>query len=98
VEVIGSGKHSRLLRYGNNYCRKKFYSTGPWLSLFKAMINYGREQFYNVWPWQPILTLTLYKKRLVSIINPSLLLKIILYNTLTLQQIEVESNEIIYKR
>ncbi len=25
VEVIGSGKHSSLLRYGNNYCRKKFY-------------------------------------------------------------------------
>jgi hypothetical protein len=29
VEVIGSRKHSSLLRYGNNYCRKKFYSTGP---------------------------------------------------------------------
>jgi hypothetical protein len=29
VEVIGSGKHSSLLRYGNNYCRKKFYSTSP---------------------------------------------------------------------
>ncbi len=29
VEVIGSGKHSSLLQYGNNYCRKKFYSTGP---------------------------------------------------------------------
>ncbi len=26
---MGSGKHSSLLRYGNNYCRKKFYSTGP---------------------------------------------------------------------
>jgi hypothetical protein len=23
----GSGKHSSLLRYGNNYCRKMFYST-----------------------------------------------------------------------
>ncbi len=30
MEVIGSGKHSSLLRHGNNYCRKKFYSTGPW--------------------------------------------------------------------
>ena len=29
--MIGSGKHSSLLQYGNNYCRKKFYSTGPWL-------------------------------------------------------------------
>ncbi len=29
MEVIGSGKHSSLLWYGNNYCRKKFYSTGP---------------------------------------------------------------------
>ncbi len=25
----GSGKHSSLLRYGNNYCRKKFFSLGP---------------------------------------------------------------------
>jgi hypothetical protein len=24
-------KHSSLLRYGSNYCRKKFYSTGSWL-------------------------------------------------------------------
>jgi hypothetical protein len=30
VEVIESGKHSSLLPYGNNYCRKKFYSTGTW--------------------------------------------------------------------
>jgi hypothetical protein len=29
VEVLGSGKLSSLLRYGNNYCHKKFYSTGP---------------------------------------------------------------------
>ncbi len=28
VEVNGSGKHSSLLRYGNNYRRYKFYSTG----------------------------------------------------------------------
>jgi hypothetical protein len=27
VEVDGSGKHSSLLRYGNNYCRKKFNGT-----------------------------------------------------------------------
>jgi hypothetical protein len=25
----GGGKHYNLLQYGNNYCRKKFYSTGP---------------------------------------------------------------------
>jgi hypothetical protein len=29
VEVIGSGKQSSLLQYGNNYCRKNFYSKGP---------------------------------------------------------------------
>jgi hypothetical protein len=28
-EVPHSGKHFSLLQYGNNYCRKKFYSTGP---------------------------------------------------------------------
>jgi hypothetical protein len=31
VEVNSSCKHSSLLRYGNNYGSKKFYSTGPWL-------------------------------------------------------------------
>ncbi len=30
MEVNASGKHTSLLRYGNNYCRKKLYSTGPW--------------------------------------------------------------------
>jgi hypothetical protein len=29
VKVNGSGKHSNLLQYGNNYSRIKFYSTGP---------------------------------------------------------------------
>ncbi len=28
MEVNTSGKHASLLRYGNNYCRKKIYSTG----------------------------------------------------------------------
>jgi hypothetical protein len=28
VEVKGRGKHFSLLRYGNNYCRKKLYSSG----------------------------------------------------------------------
>ncbi len=28
-EVTDIGKHSSLLRYGKNYCRKKFYSTDP---------------------------------------------------------------------
>jgi len=27
--VNGSGKYSSLFDYGNNYGRKKFYSTGP---------------------------------------------------------------------
>jgi hypothetical protein len=27
--VTDNGKPSSLLRYGNKYCRKKFYSTGP---------------------------------------------------------------------
>ncbi len=26
----GSGKHTSLLHYGNNYGSKIFYSTGPW--------------------------------------------------------------------
>jgi hypothetical protein len=29
VKVSQSGKHSSLLRHGNNYSCKKFYSTGP---------------------------------------------------------------------
>jgi hypothetical protein len=28
VEVTGTGKHSSVLQYGNNYDRKKFYNTG----------------------------------------------------------------------
>jgi hypothetical protein len=39
VDVIGSGKHSSLLQYGNNYCRKKFYSTGPWWQKLKAELS-----------------------------------------------------------
>jgi hypothetical protein len=31
IEMNRSGKHSSLLRYGNNYSREMFYSTGPWL-------------------------------------------------------------------
>jgi len=33
VEVIGGCKHSSLLLYGNNYCRKKFYSIGSSLRI-----------------------------------------------------------------
>ena len=29
MEVSASGKHTSLLRYGNNNCRKKFYGEGP---------------------------------------------------------------------
>jgi hypothetical protein len=42
----GSGKHSSLLRYGNNYCRKKFYSTGPW-GLYRKTY-YGRNLHISV--------------------------------------------------
>jgi hypothetical protein len=53
--VIGSGKHSSLLRYGNDYCRKKFYITGPkgspWINtLSRIFVNYDRKKFYNIWP------------------------------------------------
>jgi hypothetical protein len=43
AEVMGIGKHSSLLRYGNNYCHKKFYSTGPWREKMG-------KQFYNISP------------------------------------------------
>ncbi len=33
VEVNGSGKHSSLLGYSNNYSPKKFYSTGGGVGL-----------------------------------------------------------------
>ena len=38
VDVINNGKHSSLLRYGKSYCRKKFYSTGPWISKQKSSL------------------------------------------------------------
>ncbi len=37
--MIESDKHSRLLQYGNNYCRKKFYSTGT--RCLKVRVNVG---------------------------------------------------------
>jgi hypothetical protein len=30
---LSRDKHSSLLRKSVNYCRKKFYSTGPWLDI-----------------------------------------------------------------
>ncbi len=33
-----NGKHSSLLQYGNNYCRKKFYSTGPRGKSFTGLV------------------------------------------------------------
>ncbi len=45
VEVIGSGKHSSLLWYGDNYCRKKFYSTGP--RCIFGLRNYSLGSFYE---------------------------------------------------
>jgi hypothetical protein len=44
VEVIGSGKHSSLLQYGNNYCRKKFYSTGR----HQIEKKYVDSKFYSI--------------------------------------------------
>ncbi len=53
----GSGKHFSLLRYGNNYCRKKFYSAGlkfvdnfyDFVSLPTALANFrGRPDERNV--------------------------------------------------
>jgi hypothetical protein len=43
VEVIASGKHSSLLRYNNNYCHKKLYSTGP---LSKNLSNFILQNYY----------------------------------------------------
>jgi hypothetical protein len=43
--VNGNGKHSSL-RYGNNYCRKIFYSTGPWtntLAYFRPIVDETRK-------------------------------------------------------
>ncbi len=34
VTLTGFNKHTRLLRYGVNYSRKKFYDTGPWVHCF----------------------------------------------------------------
>ncbi len=39
MEVNGSGKHFSLLRYGINYCRKKFYSRGPRSLHFKTFFH-----------------------------------------------------------
>jgi hypothetical protein len=46
-------KHFSLLRYGNNYCRKKFHSTGPRPNLGGS----GRHFEVNLIPflWDKIL-------------------------------------------
>jgi hypothetical protein len=52
VEVMGSGKHSSLLRYGNNYCRKKFYSTGPWrYNLSQNLRKITQNFIYELGHW-----------------------------------------------
>jgi hypothetical protein len=49
VEVIGSGKHSSLLRYGNNYCCKKFYSTFPETNALAYFVDMlVTKVFYNI--------------------------------------------------
>jgi hypothetical protein len=39
MEVTASSKHSCLLQYGNNYSRKKVYSTGL-ASTFQAILKF----------------------------------------------------------
>jgi len=39
VEVNGSGKHSSLLKCGNNYSRKKFHSTRPRTQTYKLFLS-----------------------------------------------------------
>ncbi len=51
VEVMGSGKRSSLLRYSNNYCCKKFYSTGPWKISFTFSITKCFEISWSVCHW-----------------------------------------------
>jgi hypothetical protein len=52
--VIGSGKPSSLLWYGNNCCRKKFYSTGPcgqYYKTFFGVIYTTRDIFSYSFDW-----------------------------------------------
>jgi hypothetical protein len=39
VEGNGTCKHFRLLQYGNNYCRKRLYSTGPCRKLLYTLAD-----------------------------------------------------------
>jgi hypothetical protein len=59
VEVNGCVKHSSLLRYGNNYNSKTFYSTGPWkdcphkfeiLTKFCDLVNFLNPLFHQPAP------------------------------------------------
>ncbi len=36
--MTDSGKHSSLLRHGNNYYCKKFYCPGPWCQCHKRSV------------------------------------------------------------
>jgi hypothetical protein len=46
VVVNGSGKHSSLLRHGNNYYNKKFYSKGHW-GLYNKTFNGRNLQIFR---------------------------------------------------
>ncbi len=46
--MIGSGKHSSLLQYGNNYCHKKFYSTGPRTTFCQSFIFFLLQKFGQI--------------------------------------------------
>ncbi len=56
--MIGSGKHSSLLQYGNNYCHKKFYSTGPRCLFFFVTDDDAKlaRVFFSSKPFHPSLT------------------------------------------
>ncbi len=48
VEVNASDKYSSLLRYGNNYACKNFYSTGQILSLCNHYFETKIRQFSTI--------------------------------------------------
>jgi hypothetical protein len=45
VEVIESGKCSSLLQYGSNDCRKKFYTTGPFVPFLHEILTLAKDIF-----------------------------------------------------
>jgi hypothetical protein len=55
MEVTDIGKNSSLLRYGKNYCRKKFYRTGPWWHFTLSNCKFIESIFQaNPFLWSPL--------------------------------------------